>query len=384
MKILLCIVSLLMFPLSPARSAVCRAAELKVEAIDHSERIIYHSPETPGYTSWVGMWQLPKGMIQCDFIQATGPRNNPELSFPVLETIDAGKTWTHAADNVAAGWTRGSAVLPNRTMVRPDARGLYFDADGILQYPNNNFMGVCRSTDGGVTWGESINLVSPAEYKLCLPTVVRLLKDGRLAAFGAMSITAASEGLTKMLFISSDEGKSWGKPIVVMPFEVGVCEESDFCELPNGDLFFIHRTGHYLDHATDRAASPLVAKMGPNPPESYCYSDRMQSIIRKQGETFVAGECEPAPFPHSGFPAVLYTQEGLILHLATDGVYWTADVGKTWNRLDIPGTPYYPQVLQMKDGTVVVVGHLGSDDKYGTVNQSVKQQIFRLRVVGSS
>ncbi len=184
--------------------------------------------------------------------------------------------------------------------------------------------------------------------------------------------------MTKTMFVSSDEGKTWDKTIVLMPANVGVCEESDFCELPNGDLFWVHRTEHFPDHLTPMP--PLAARMGPQPPQSYWYSDRMQSVARKQGQTFVPGPCEPAALVHSGFPAVLRTREGIILHLATTGVHGTADLGKTWIRLNIPGTPYYPRALQRKDGTVIVIGHEGSDDKYGTVDQSIKQQTFRLRV----
>jgi hypothetical protein len=183
------------------------------------------------------------------------------------------------------------------------------------------------------------------------------------------------------MFVSSDEGKTWGQPIVVMPTKQGVCEESDFCELPGGDLFFVHRTEHFPDHQT--AVSPLAARMGSSPPQSYWYSDRMQSIVRRQGAGFVPGPCQPAALVHSGFPAVLRTRDGIILHLATTGVHWTPDLGKTWAQLNIPGTPYYPKALERPDGTIVVLGHVGSDDPYGTVDQSIKQQTFRLRASGA-
>jgi hypothetical protein len=73
-------------------------------------------------------------------------------------------------------------------------------------------------------------------------------------------------------------------------------------------------------------------------------------------------------------------REGLILHLATDGIYWTGDVGKTWTRLPAPGTAYYPQALQLRDGTIICIGHVGSDDVYGTVDQLIRQITFRLKV----
>jgi hypothetical protein len=110
------------------------------------------------------------------------------------------------------------------------------------------------------------------------------------------------------------------------------------------------------------------------------YSDRMQSIVRKKGDTWEPGPARPAPFPHSGFPCVLLTREGVILHLATDGTYWTSDLGDTWTRLSIPGTGYYPCAVQLPDGAIVCIGHVGSDDVYGTVDQSIVEQTFRLNV----
>jgi photosystem II stability/assembly factor-like uncharacterized protein len=77
---------------------------------------------------------------------------------------------------------------------------------------------------------------------------------------------------------------------------------------------------------------------------------------------------------------VISTKEGLILHCATDGIYYTADEGRSWNRLEVKGTTYYPKGLQLSDGKIIIVGHVGSDDQYGTVDQSVFQQAFRLNI----
>ena len=90
--------------------------------------------------------------------------------------------------------------------------------------------------------------------------------------------------------------------------------------------------------------------------------------------------CVKAPFPHSGFPELVYTKEGLVLHVATSGISWTADEGRTWHDLPIPGSAYYPRAMQLRDGTILVIGHVGSDNVYGTVDQSIRQQTFRLQV----
>lgn len=385
---------------------VARAQETRgianVTAVDFVDKTIYHSPETPGYTSWVGLWQLPNGTLCCDFRQVTGPKDKPVSCVPVLASHDGGDAWTvvgaanPSADagllggyTVSADGCRGMAVLADGTLVRPVWPSSDIKDSGALR----------RSTDGGKTWSERIFFL-PAEAYRTWPTLVRPLRDGRLILFAGCwkrgdctagkrndaLFAGGQEGMlpnmVKMMFVSSDQGQTWGAPIVLMPASVGVCEESDFCELPNGDLFWVHRVEHYPDHPVD--LPPRAARMGSNPPESFWYSDRMQSLVKKQGDTFAPGPCESAPFPHSGYPCILATREGVILHLATGESHWTADTGKTWHTLmagDKPlGTNYYPKALQLADGRILCVGHLGSDDAYGTVDQCIKQQTFRLKL----
>ena len=69
---------------------------------------------------------------------------------------------------------------------------------------------------------------------------------------------------------------------------------------------------------------------------------------------------------------------------ATGESHWSADMGKTWNTLVADGkaisTYYYPKAIQMADGKILCVGHFGSDDVYGTVDQSIRLQTFRLAI----
>ena len=344
----------------------------KVRAVEYERRQIYHSPETPGYTSWVGLWRTMDGRLQCSFVQVTGPKDRPVSSVPILESTDEGSTWKRVPGDVPVGGGRDMTVLKDGALVRSR-----WSSDALVRHQETGW--VERSTDGGKTWGERVHLLSPGQYRTW-PTRIRPLRDGRLVLMAGCWKRGDGEPpnprMTKMMFVSTDEGKTWAEPIVLMPTETGVCEESDFCELSNGDLFWIHRVEHFPKEKVE--LPPLAASMGGR---STGYSDRMQSLVRKEGDGWRPEAPARAPFPHSGFPEVMMTQEGLILHLATDGIYWTADVGRTWARLDVPGTAYYPQAVQLPSGRIICLGHQGGDDVYGTVDQEIVMNRFRLEVI---
>jgi hypothetical protein len=250
------------------------------------------------------------------------------------------------------------AVLPNGTLVRPVQPPLY---DG------NSTGHVERSTDGGSTWSR-ISVQADPNSRV-YPTVIRPLSDGRLVLMaGTYHGGDLFSNITKTMFISSDQGQTWGSPITLMSKEQGVCEESDFAELPDGDLLWIHRVHHYSANGT------LLGV------------DRRQSITRKVGDTFVPeAPSSTPPFSGGGFPCELMTREGVILDLDSNGSHWSSDWGQTWHSLMLGDeslhTFYYPKAVQTEDGTIVVVGHLGNDNAYGTVDQSIVMQSFRLSAI---
>ena len=146
-----------------------------------------------------------------------------------------------------------------------------------------------------------------------------------------------------------------------MPADVGLCEESDFVELDDGRLLFSHRAEHYDG-------------------EKYISSNRLQNILKPKPGGWEIGPVTEVPMPHSGFPELLKTREGSILHIGTDGIWQTGPDLHTWTRLGLPGSPYYPRAAQLRDGRILVVGHVGGDDEYGKVDQTIVQQTFRLEV----
>lgn len=355
--------------LACAFASTAHALSVSVEGF--TQKTIYHSPQTPGYSAWCTLWQDPPGKLNLAFQQVTGPVADPKKRTDVtvlLSSADAGKTWTkerevparpdtgvvmgkyYAAPGNSSFCGHGMAIATDGAL----ATGLWAGGEQKSGY-------IHRSTDSGKTWSDPIYFLDPAEYKT-YPTQIHRLHDGRLVMVAGVVKQADAEKqhwLWKEFFESRDDGKTWSH-VWTMPKEVGCCEESDFVELDNGDLFFVHRAEHY---AADG---------------KYITSDRLQNVFHRKGDGWDIGPVTKCPFPHSGFPQLLKTREGVVLHIATDGVNWTADAGENWKKLPLHGSPYYPEAVQLKDGTILVVGHVGSDDPYGTVNQSIVQQTFRL------
>ena len=64
--------------------------------------------------------------------------------------------------------------------------------------------------------------------------------------------------------------------------------------------------------------------------------------------------------------------------MATSGIHYTNDAGKTWKPLEVPGTAYYPRSVQADDGQIFVFGHASGDNAYGSVDQSIVMDSFQL------
>lgn len=371
-------------------------AKKGLEAIHYQRRIIYHSPQTPGYTSWVYAWGMPDNSIMVTFYQATGPVEGrlrasmevqeklawPHLSDPrrdmtglntcnvFLRSTNGGATWKKASEdafhspmNCTANGTTG---LRDGTILRA-VLGSYlcYDADlprtGLVQ---------C-STDGAKTWSKPTSLLPPDEYTV-FPVGIHPLRDGRVVVLGGVSRMASdqpSSEYTKimepLLLVSGDGGKTWDAPIQVVPEENRVgwaCEECDAVELSNGDLFWMFRRCMPED-----ADKPLDKRR-------HTY---WQGVTEKHGDTWTPKWVGPSPFPNLGLPNLLATQEGVIL-LVNAG-QWTDDCGKTWHPIkNLPAPAYYPKAIQLADGRILVFAHIGSDDPYGVVDQSIVIDSFKL------
>jgi len=375
----------------PGWIAGADAAELS--AVEHHRQTIYHSPQKPGFTSWVGAWIMPDGSLMISFTQATGPiEGRPrapqevqhQLTWPPeghpgydmtgldlrnvhLRSTDAGKTWQQvsadAFQTCMNGITgEGQTALSDGTILR-GVWGYYVPYNPDL--PKTGYLQ--RSADGSKTWGKPEVLLDPEKYS-AWPKRLRVLRDGRLIVLGGMAHVPANSrtraeynGLFEpLLMISGDQGQIWKGPVAVVPAEQRARwggEEFDAAELPNGDLLCVFRR-------IDPAGGGREV--------------RWQGVLQKSGDTWIPGKVAASPLPHSGHPELLATREGPILHVATSGIHWTSDAGQNWHKLAVPGTAYYPRSVQAGDGRIFVFGHVGGDDAYGKVDQSIVMDSFRL------
>lgn len=354
-------------------------------ALEHRRESIYRSPQKPGYTCWTGAWIMPDGDLMVAFTQATGPVEGrakapkevmEKLSwYPAydmtgldlrnvhLRSADGGKTWKKVSDDAFKSPMNGvsgeaEVALPDGAVIR-GVFGYYLPYNPEL--PRTGFFQ--RSVDGTKTWGKPEVPLDAGKYTVW-PRRLRVLKDGRLLAIlGVARVPANSltrreynKILEPLLLASADGGKTWSEPIEVLPPELRKNwggEEFDAAELPDGDLLCVFRKGEE--------------------------KVRWQTVLKKSGKSWTPGKVGPSVLPHSGQPELLATREGPILHLATNGIHWTADAGKTWTRLKAPGTAYYPRSVQAADGRIFVFGHMGGDDAYGKVDQSIVMDSFRLK-----
>ena len=224
-----------------------RSEPADMVAIEHQRQTIYHSPQKPGFTSWVGAWTMPDGSLMVSFTQATGPvEGRPQapkevqqkLNWPPeghpgydmtgldlrnvhLRSTDAGKTWT-------AGQCRRVQVVHERRHGRgPDGPGRRHDPPRCLGFLSALRPGVAedripaavqrRHEDLGQARGlaRRRRILRLAETD---PRAPRRPADRARRAwptFPPNSRTRAefSKLFEPLLLVSADNGKTWKGPI---------------------------------------------------------------------------------------------------------------------------------------------------------------------------
>jgi hypothetical protein len=370
---------------------------------------IYHSPHKPGWTSWVGAWLMPDNSMMVSCTQATGelqPKHKKrdysglQIDVIYLRSTDGGRHWDKTAAspvNFATARDSGKGTHANNggpTIALKDGsiiRRVYgFDYEAFPRMPGTAFMQ--RSSDYGKTWspmptsddgGKTWSDPDPKIQELLLdptkstvqPTRTHRLRDGRLLIGGGVWAGQDTQKAPyePLLMVSSDEAASWKR--VDFTQAPGYDKswnkqfnEWDFAELENGDLLIVSRAGDN--------------------------KSRWVGVLAKTGDTWTMKNFAKSDvLPHSGHPDLLATREGPVLHVAQTGIMATTDAGKTWWPIAFPDAPknvrakeeptsiatrYYPRSIQARDGRIFVFAHVGYDNFYGQVDQSVVMDTFRL------
>jgi hypothetical protein len=206
---------------------------------------------------------------------------------------------------------------------------------------------------------------------------IRRLHDGRYVALGQAWHYASGasgrcgEAFSYLLLVASSETAAEnGQWTLGMPWVSGMPpNEWDVAELPNGDLLALFR---------QTAKGDLIPS---------------EAVLHKTGDIWTMGTPMRPPGIAStsrGHPELLATREGVILELGLPPASYTTDGGATWTPLPFPAqggsfgySPYYyPRAVQAPDGSIVVFSHVGDDDPYGGVDQSIVMDRFNLVVDG--
>lgn len=363
----------------------CGGAEPRARAVEFEARTIYHSPENPGYAAWVQLW--PDGdRLMIKFLERRHPPAGVTLSRPPLdvhqwEAIGLPAKYDFAAlvnqviymvsKDGAATWHEDFRGPASESNLGNDSVGLSPVAlpDGRLLDLTWGMPGYLRqSTDGGRNWRPLREIMDPAYYDVS-PFSMRLLRDGKtLVIFcpyahawgpgkefpGRLHSKPGVKGAWQAaLFFSTDMGKTLTGPIPIYP---GVpVTETDFCQLPSGDLLFIH--AGLFDGG--KAHRQLIRKS-----RDGWVPEEMQEVDSRAPETFVR------------------TSEGYLVGASRNAPYvWSEDDGLTWQPVeDIPGGQYQPRAMLLKDNRVLFVWHKGGDLPYGQADMYIGQHTFKLKV----
>lgn len=362
-----------------------RGAEPRARAVEFEAKTIYHSPENPGYAAWVQLW--PDGdRLMIKFLERRPPPAGVRLSRPPLdvhqwEAIGLPAKYDFAAlvnqviymgsKDGAATWHEAFRGPASESNLTNDSVGLSPVAlpDGRLLDLTWSMPGYLReSTDGGRSWRPLREIMDPAYYDVA-PFSMRLLGDGKtLVIFcpyahawgpgkefpGRLHSTPGVKGAWQAaLFFSTDMGKTLSGPIPIYP---GVpVTETDFCQLPSGDLLFIH--AGLFDGGKAHRQLIRQSRDGWVPEE-------MLEVDGRAPETFVR------------------TNEGYLVGASRNAPYvWSEDDGLTWQPVEeIPRGEYQPRAMLLKDNRVLFVWHKGGDLPYGQSDMYIGQHTFKLKV----
>ena len=364
-------------------------AEPAVRAVDFESRQVYQPQQRPSYASWVsffpgerGQWYLTceevtrpdKPLPQCTREQWYGmglpvgyDKSQYKMEVVMLESRDNMETWQVLSRQSDRFHHSAGSFGQARTQ---DGRFLRFvwscySLDATVQ-PHEILY---ESADNGQTWHKQPSSFDP--HFAYYPHRLRTLRDGTLVLCvplaspwgpGTDRPTRLSTRLDVVndmqmtLFLSFDQGRNWEGPVPILPGQA--VSETDFVELPSGDLLFINNG---------------------------IFGNSGRQFVYRNGNRFTPGPLQKAragTVPET----VCLTEEGILVGCMRAGhYYWSDDLGQTWQPLegipDVSPEVYQPWIQYLSDGRIACAGHYGADDPIrGHPDQYISMHFFRLQV----
>lgn len=357
-----------------------------VRAVNFRSTKVYQSEQRPSHTSWVTLFPAKAGQwyLSCQEVTSTDPpqpraskQHVYEMSLPrgydsskylkeqiLLMSDDKLENWKVVSrmPTRADGGAFAQAITASGALLR--FVWACYSTDPSVK-PNEIYY---RSDDAGKTWKKMPPFVS--DHFAWYPHRLRTLRDGTLvlvaargAKWGADSdhpIRAAINldtiaDMEMMAFFSSDEGRSWSNPLPI--FSGQTVSETDFVELPDGNLLFINNS--------------IFANPG-------------RQTVYRQRDRFTPGPLERV---QSGTvpETVCLTGDGVLIGCQRPGTYyWSNDLGRNWQPLE--GAPttmevYQPWIAYLGGGKVACAGHFGADDPIKSRDQHISVHTFNVEVL---
>ena len=363
-----------------AAAVTAEAPPTRARALDFNERMVYHSPEETGHCAWVQLWREPGGGLRLALQESRTPEQGRQRNPIDIDAWEVGgmpatydfsglisETVFLRSVDQAASWTEiGRGSCPLAPVSLPDGRllGLRW-ASG---YPSNaTGGGLLASTDAGKTW-QRLHEIMDDDSHITYGFSMRLLRDNEtLVVFCPYAPTygpgkefpvrnatrpGVKNSIQSAVFWSRDFGRTFVGPIGIYPGQP--VTESDFCELPSGDLLFLHHrmySGKCHRQFLKRTALGFVPEM-------------MEEVAANAPEIFVR------------------TNEGYLVGASRNGPYlWSDDNGMNWYPVEgARDCGYQPRAVLMDDGRVLFCWHKGADLAYGEQDMWIGQHTFRLQV----
>lgn len=266
----------------------------RARAIEFDQKVVFRSDEQPGFAAWVQLWREPKGDLMTKCLLRRQPKAGEAPPQP--RPFDP-----HLWEAIGLPAKYDFSKLINETVY-------------------------LRSRNGGATWTESHrgseNEIAHGPNAGRMSPIV--LPDGRLLSL------------------------SWGMPGT----------ETDFCEMPSGDLLFIH---HKMFAGPGGAAH--------------------RQLVRKTRDGWVVEDMEPvgdlAP------EIFLRTRDGYLVGASRNAAYvWSQDDGVAWHPVeDIPSCEYQPRAIALDGDRLMFAWHKGGDLPYGQADMYIGRHTFKLQVL---